>query len=69
VRLLSKKELEALSTQRLLAYKASIMRCTDGPDWDSSSGQISKSDPRWKAAYGDLKEVLSGREHVPKKEE
>lgn len=69
VKILSKEELEKLSTKRLLAYKNKLMKVPEEADWDNSNpNKIHKKHPIWKKVYQDVKDVLQSREHVEKKE-
>src|SRR5262245_43439847 len=67
------EELEKLSTKRLLARLKSLQQCEESAsrsDRDDlniiSDAILFKDTPEWKAAYEQLKGVLSQREHVPK---
>jgi len=66
---LSKEKLEKLSTKRLLAYKAKIMKT---PDESTDSWGLaepngwSKEHPEWQRVYADLKAILATREHIEK---
>ena len=60
---LTKFEMERLTTPRLLAYKAKLMKYRESPNWDDVS-YITKSHPAWQEAYKNVKEVLATREHV-----
>lgn len=66
-------KLEAFPTKQLLARLKRLQACEeslalsdrDAPD---DSGAIEfKQSPEWISAFRDVKEVLSGREHVPRK--
>ncbi len=59
---LSKEQMEKLTTKRLLAYKAKLMKTNEQPNEDGTG--ISKEHPLWKEAYKNIKEVLATREHV-----
>ncbi len=64
---LSKEDLEKLTTKRLLAYKNSLMKVPEEPNWDESANQrISKISPEWKKQYHLVKSVLATRENVQK---
>ena len=65
VKLLSKIEMEKLTTERLLAYKKRIMQVPEGPSWDEDNvDRINKTSPEWQETFNNLKEVLSTREHI-----
>ena len=61
--LLTKEAMEKLNTKRLLAYKASLLKVHDLPNWDND-GELSKQSPEWIAAYDACKAILNTREHV-----
>ena len=61
--LLTKEAMEKLNTKRLLAYKASLLKVHDHPDWEHEGG-FSKESPEWIAAYDACKAILNTREHV-----
>jgi hypothetical protein len=70
---MSLEELEKLSTKQLLARLRCLRQCeessslSDRDDADSASGAILFKDTNaWRAAYEQVKGVLSLREHVPK---
>jgi hypothetical protein len=66
-------ELEALSTQQLLGRLKQLHQCEESlalSDRDSAddSGRIEfKQSSEWISAFHDVKQVLSRREHIPKK--
>lgn len=69
---LSPERLEKLSTKQLLAHLRRLHQCeesaklSDKDDADSASGAILfKDTSAWKAAYEQVRGVLSQREHVP----
>jgi hypothetical protein len=65
VKLLSKIEMENLTTERLLAYKKRIMQVPEGPSWDKDNvDRINKISSEWQETYNNLKDVLATREHV-----
>jgi len=66
MKFLSEKELENLSTVRLLAYKNKLMAVPEAPNWGDTiiSRNINKSFPEWKTTYDNLKKILSNRENV-----
>jgi len=70
---MSSNELEQLSTKQLLTRLRRLHQCeesaslSDQHDASNTSGAILFKDTReWKAAYEQVKVVLSLREHVPK---
>ena len=70
---MSLEELEKLSTKQLLARLRRLRWCeesallSDRDDASNTSGAILfKDTSEWKAAYEQVKGVLSLREHVPK---
>ena len=68
-------ELEALSTKQLLGRLKQLHQCEESlalsdRDVADNSGRIEfKQSPEWISAFRDVKQVLSRREHVPKKSE
>lgn len=77
MKLLTKKQMEALPTKRLLAYKATLMKAHSTPNrtegWRKCSPGcvkdccMSKQNPAWLGCYEDLKAILANRDHVDKK--
>ena len=68
-KLLSREEMEKLSTKRLLAYKNSLYKYPEGPSYEEQhyGGKdygLYKSHPNWQAAMKLAKEVLAERENV-----
>src|SRR5688572_24140272 len=70
---ISREQLEALPTGTLLTRLKRLRWCEESADWsDLSEAEIEsvsnlilfKTDPAWRDAYADLKEVLATREHV-----
>jgi hypothetical protein len=61
--LLSKEQMEKLTTQRLLVYKKSLMSV---PETSESPTKITKDSPEWQAVYKSLKDILNTREHIDK---
>jgi len=67
-------ELEALSTKQLLGRLKQLHQCEESLDFSDrdvadDSGRIEfKQSAEWIAAYHDVKQVLSRREHVPRKQ-
>jgi len=66
MKILSRDQLEKLSTKRLLAYKNKMMQVPETINWDEPNVRWNKNDPSWKALYSLVKEVLATREHVEK---
>lgn len=64
---LTRKEMEALTTHRLLAYRNKLLKAHDGPNWDGSGKEGSKISEGWRGCYRNLKEVLSQREHIKRR--
>ena len=73
--LLSKEQMEKLSTKRLLAYKAKLLtvrdwvKCYCGDDGckvgsDEEPNAFTKQHPSWQELYMNVKIVLATREHV-----
>ncbi len=70
---MSLEELEKLSTKQLLARLRHLHQCeesalrSDQDDVsDTSEAILFKDSSEWEAAYEQVKEILSLREHVPK---
>ena len=69
---MARVELEALPIKRLLARLRRLRECEESPALSdqtarSESGTIEfKQTQEWIEAFQDVKQVLSGREHVPK---
>jgi hypothetical protein len=73
MKILSKEELEKLTTPRILAYKKRLLQIPDAKcscgahlgdcDLDIPPG-FYKSSSEWQACYLAVKEVLATREHV-----
>jgi len=68
-KLLSREEMEKLSTKRLLAYKNSLYKYPEGPSYEEQhyGGKdygLYKSHPNWQAAMKLAKEVLAERENI-----
>lgn len=72
---MTKEQLERLPTKRLLARLNRLHRCEDSfalSDYELDelmpAGFIQfKESPEWISEYNCLKEILAGREHVPRK--
>ena len=63
---LSKAEMEALTTPRLLAYYRALFQVHEHPDYDASSysTKITREDPIWAETKAIAKAMLDQREHV-----
>lgn len=66
MKLLSKEQLEKLTTKRLLAYKTSLLMVYESPDFDNPNS-LSKESQEWKDCYKITKDILATREHIEKK--
>ena len=66
MKLLTKEQLEKLTTKRLLAYKDALMKVPETPNWDDPEERLNKTSYEWKITYAAVKGVLSEREHVEK---
>ncbi len=62
--MLSKDQLDKLTTPRLKAYLRSWMKKHDDHHWDGESREIVKSSPEWQEHYQLIKGVLAQREHI-----
>ena len=68
-------ELDALSTKQLLGRLKQLHQCEESlalsdRDVVDDSGRIEfKQSPEWVSAFRDVKQVLSRREHIPRKNE
>ena len=68
--LATREQMQKLNTRRLLAYKNSLMKVPETPDWDykveenNVPSQLTKASPEWIETYTALKEILSNREHI-----
>jgi len=52
VKILTREQLEKLTTKRLLAYKNKLMDVHEGPNWDSDDVvRLNKTSPEWKELY------------------
>lgn len=70
--LLSREQLEKLTTKRLLAYKNKLMQVHDSGDWNDycicfQNEHINKTSPEWQETYQNVKSVLATREHIERK--
>jgi len=69
---MSKSELEALSTKQLLARLKRLHQCEESLAFSDKEGSDNskyiefKQSAEWITAYEQVKQVLSGREHVQK---
>ena len=66
MKILSREQLEKLSTKRLLAYKSKMIQVPENGNWDEPHARWNKSSPSWQSLYSLVKEILSTREHVEK---
>lgn len=68
MKLLTKKQLEKLTTKRLLSYKNSLMQVHEKTGWwagyEASKSNLTKESVEWKETYKNLKEILATREHI-----
>jgi len=55
-----------MTTKRILAYRNTLYRVPEGPDWDSDNfgTRLHKQDPKWQETMCTIKEVLAGREDL-----
>lgn len=63
----NRTQLEALTTPRLLAYKASLMKVPEKANWDGEKfgrGYINKSQSSWQDVLNLVKTVLATRENI-----
>ena len=73
-KLLTREEMEKLTTERLLAYKKRLYRVPEGPSYEETIYQgtdygMHKQRPEWQETLRILKEVLASREHVDREAE
>lgn len=72
---LSIEQLESMHTRSLMTRRKKLLQCKEtgnasDPAEVAALGTIEfKDTPEWQRAYDDLKQVLSGREHLPNKQE
>ena len=67
--ILTREQLESLTTPRLLAYRNSLLRVPEDEDWDDPSPRKwHKQHPEWKTHYALVKEILATRPHEEKEE-
>lgn len=72
VAVLSRAELEGMSTRELLGRLERLRRCEEDPSMSDmtpievseANGIVFKSDPAWRTALDDLHDALAGRGHV-----
>lgn len=73
---IDRDQLEAMPTGGLLARLKRLRWCEESPEISDLSVEerhgaaaliLFKSDPAWRTAYTDIKDVLAGREHVERK--
>lgn len=69
IKILTKSELQALPTHRLLAYLKKLNTCHTTPDWEirSAKSELTKESEAWKNLHAMVKEILATRPHVKKK--
>jgi len=68
IKILTKSQLQALPTHRLLAYLKKLNTCHTAPDWDTASGrELTKESEAWKNLHAMVKEILATRPHIKKK--
>lgn len=72
----AREELESMPTGALLARLKRLRWCEDSPEMSDLSKDeratathliLFKTDPAWRQAYADLKDVLASREHLDAK--
>lgn len=69
MKLLSQKQIQGLTTKRLLAYKNSLLTCHETPtEGDGFFESISKQHPKWTETMTLVKLELSKREHIERKQ-
>ena len=65
--LLTKQQLENLTTKRLLAYKNKLMQVPESPPYEEDNvNRLNKLSPEWKECYATLKDILATRKNVIK---
>lgn len=73
---MAREELESMPTGALLARLKRLRWCEDSPEMSDLSEDerataahliLFKTDPAWRQAYADLRDVLSSREHIDAK--
>lgn len=65
VKILTREQLEKLTTKRLLAYKNKLLKVPEEPNWDEANNtRINKLSKEWIDLYSLVKEILSKREHI-----
>lgn len=63
--LLTKQQLEKLTTPRLLAYKNKLMQVPETCNWDQEkTSRLNKESVVWQQTYATVKEILATREHA-----
>ena len=69
MKILSRYEMEKLTTPRLLAYKNSLLTCRDDDEADEEDPYCrpGKLSDMWKRCYEECLTILSTREHVDRK--
>jgi hypothetical protein len=66
MKILSKSELEKLTTPRLLAYLGSLLKCPESNGFNDlyESYELAKNDVEWIEHHQLVKSILKNREHV-----
>lgn len=69
LKLLTRAQIEKLTTKRLLAYRDRLLSVHEGPNQPQygaceKTNDLTKDSPEWKATYSACKEILGKREHV-----
>lgn len=67
MKLLTEQQMIKLNTQRLLAYKNSLLTVVEDNIFDEWNHKINKKDPEWIKTYNTAKKILAKREHISKK--
>lgn len=67
LKLLSKEQMDLLSTKNLLAYLRRMHKCHEctQPAGEVYPLGVCKSDQAWKDTYALVKSILATREHLP----
>ena len=78
LKILSKEELEKLTTPRLLAYKTRLLKVRDYNCYcgdpsctvrsEENPDELNKSHPTWQNLFNLVKQILLTREHVERKD-
>jgi len=66
--LLTREQMEKLTTKRLMAYKSRLYKIheRDHPDYGNTPNHwfVTKESPEWKETVANAKAILAEREHV-----